>query len=70
MPDHRHTEVHVLGYRIQRVRTLDERGMLAAQRYEVLAPESDVLLGTFAQRADAEREIVSRELGALPRRPA
>lgn len=70
MRDQRHTEVHVLGYRIERVRRLDHRGAVATQWYEVLAPESDQLLGTFAQRAEAEREIITRELAALPRPPA
>jgi len=65
MRDQRHTEVNVLGYRIERVRTLDERGDIAAQWYEVLAPESQALLGSFAHRAEAERDIVSRELAAI-----
>lgn len=65
MRDLRHTEVNVLGYRIERVRTLDERGDIAAQWYEVLAPESQALLGSFAHRAEAERDIVSRELAAI-----
>jgi hypothetical protein len=65
MRDQRHTEVNVLGYRIELVRTLDERGGIAAQRYEVLAPESQALLGSFAHRAEAEREIISRELAAI-----
>ncbi|MFI4969928.1 MAG: hypothetical protein ACHP7D_06960 [Lysobacterales bacterium] len=67
MRDQRHTEVNVLGYRIQRVMAFKDSGELAARWYEVLAPESGTLLGTFAQRAEAEREIVSRELRALPR---
>ena len=65
MRDLRHTVVNVLGYRIERVRTLDERGDIAAQWYEVLAPESQALLGSFAHRAEAERDIVSRELAAI-----
>jgi hypothetical protein len=65
MRDQRHTEVNVLGYRIELVRTLDDRGDIAAQRYEVLAPESQVLLGSFTHRAEAEREIISRELAAI-----
>ena len=65
MRDQRHTEVNVLGYRIERVLTLDERGDIATQWYEVLAPESQKLLGSFAHRAEAEREIISRELAAI-----
>jgi hypothetical protein len=65
MRDQRHIEVNVLGYRIERVRTLDERGDIADQRYEVLAPESQAVLGSFAHRAEAERHIVSRELAAI-----
>lgn len=65
MRDQRHTEVHVLGYRIERVLTLDEHGDIAAQWYEVLAPGSQALLGSFAHRAEAERDIVTRELAAI-----
>lgn len=65
MRQQRHTEVNVLGYRIERVRTFDECGDVAAQWYEVLAPESHALLGTFAHRAEAERDIVTRELGSI-----
>jgi hypothetical protein len=65
MRDQRHIEVNVLGYRIERVLTLDERGDIAAQWYEVLAPESHALLGSFAHRAEAERDIISRELAAI-----
>lgn len=67
MQHQRQIEVHVLGYRIERVRAVNDLGDVATQWYEVLAPESEVLLGTFAQRAEAEREIISRELAALPR---
>jgi len=66
----RHTEVNVLGYRIERVQTFDARGDIDGQWYEVLAPESQALLGSFAQRAEAERDIVARELGALRRSAA
>ncbi|HEY6940457.1 hypothetical protein [Dokdonella sp.] len=55
----------MLGYRIECVRTIDEQGDVAAQRYEVLAPGSHALLGTFAHRAEAERHIVTRELAAI-----
>ncbi|MBA8888710.1 hypothetical protein FHW12_002946 [Dokdonella fugitiva] len=65
MSDQRHTEVNVLGYRVERVRTFDERGDVAAQWYEVLAPHSQALLGTFAHRAEAERDIVTRELASI-----
>lgn len=67
MRNQRHTEVNVLGYRIERIRQFDEQGIATSQWYEVLAPESDIVLGSFAQRAEAEREIIARELGALPR---
>lgn len=67
MRNQRHTEVNVLGYRIERLQAFDDHGGIAAQWYEVLAPESDALLGSFAHRAEAEREIITRELRALPR---
>ena len=67
MRDQRRIEVNVLGYRIERVMTFKDSGELAARWYRVLAPESGNVIGTFAQRAEAEREIVSRELRALPR---
>jgi hypothetical protein len=67
MQAQRHCEVNVLGYRIERVRRFDQHGYIAAQWYEVMGPESGHLLGSFAQRAEAEREIIARELAALPR---
>ena len=67
MRDQRHTEVNVLGYRIERLQKIDDRGGISAQWYEVLAPESEALLGSFEHRAEAEREIITRELRALPR---
>ena len=70
MRDQRHTEVNVLGYKIERVRQMDDCGDVATQWYEVLAPESSALLGSFAHRAEAERHIVHRELDALPRAAA
>jgi hypothetical protein len=70
MRERRHTEVNVLGYRIERIQTFDERGDVATQRYEVLAPESRALLGSFTHRAEAERDIITRELAALPRSAA
>ena len=56
MQAQRHCEVNVLGYRIERVRRFDQHGYIAAQWYEVMGPESDHLLGSFAQRAEAERD--------------
>lgn len=67
MRDQRHTEVNVLGYRIERLQKIDDCGSVAAQWYEVLAPESETLLGSFTHRAEAEREIITRELRELPR---
>jgi len=65
MRDQRQTEVNVLGYRIERVQTFDTRGDIAAQWYEVLAPETQTLLGSFVHRAEAERDIITRELAAI-----
>lgn len=70
MRHQRHIEVNVLGYRIERVRQIDAQQEVTMQWYEVLAPESDRVLGRFAQRAEAEREIVTRELASLPRAAA
>lgn len=70
MRENRHTEVNVLGYRIERIHTIDEHGERASLRYDVLAPESGKLLGSFAHRAEAERDIIARELTALPRAAA
>jgi zona occludens toxin (predicted ATPase) len=70
MRHQRHIEVNVLGYRIERIRQIDAEGEVTMQWYEVLAPESQEVLGRFAQRAEAEREIVTRELAALPRAAA
>ena len=70
MRHQRHIEVNVLGYRIERVRQIDAQHEVTMQWYEVLAPESGGLLGRFAQRAEAERAIVTRELAALPRAAA
>lgn len=65
MREHRRTEVNVLGYRIERISTFDVQGDIASHWYEVLAPESQAVLGRFAHRAEAEREIVTRELAAI-----
>ncbi len=62
MHEQRKTEVNVLGYRIEYVQILDDRGELAMRRYDVLGPQSNTLLGSFAHRAEAEHEIVTREL--------
>ncbi len=70
MREKRHTEVNVLGYRIERIQTIDERGDVATLRYDVRAPDSHALLGSFAHRAEAERDIIARELAALPRSAA
>lgn len=67
MRHHRHIEVNVLGYRIDCVCQFDAEGSVTTQWYEVLAPETQALLGTFAHRAEAERDIVARELGVLHR---
>ena len=70
MPERRKIEVNVLGYRIERVTTLDDYGQLETRRYDVIGPESDTLLGSFAQRAEAERAIITRELAAWQRSAA
>lgn len=70
MRHQRHIEVNVLGYRIERVRQIDAQHEVTMQWYEVLAPDSDRVLGRFAHRAEAEREIVTRELATLPRAAA
>ncbi|HEY6893144.1 MAG TPA: hypothetical protein VI258_03180 [Rhodanobacteraceae bacterium] len=68
----RHTEVNVLGYRIDHVRAHLPVAALAgtdsAQGHgldswrEVLCPESGVVLARFSSRAEAERYIIDREL--------
>ena len=70
MRERRNIEVNVLGYRIERVRSFDERGEVASQHYEVLAPATQALLGSFAQRVEEQRAIIARELAALPRSAA
>jgi hypothetical protein len=67
MRQRRHNEVNVLGYRIERIQQIDPGGNVTTQWYEVLAPDSNEVLGSFAQRAEAERDIIARELAALPR---
>ena len=68
----RHTEVNVLGYRIDHVRAHPLApafaGTDAAHRNgldswrEVLCPESGAVLARFSSRAEAERYIIDREL--------
>jgi hypothetical protein len=70
MRNKRHLEVNVLGYRIERIQQFDSHCVVTTQWYEVLAPYSNDVLGHFAHRAEAERDIISRELAALPRHAA
>ena len=68
----RHTEVNVLGYRIDHVRAHPLVAALAGTESiqrdgldswrEVLCPESGVVLARFSSRAEAERYIIDREL--------
>lgn len=65
----RHTEVNVLGYRIDHVRAqpvVEVRGIRRADGLdswrEVLCPDSGSVLARFASRAEAERYIIDREL--------
>ena len=68
----RHTEVNVLGYRIDHVRahplvstfagTDSAHGNGLDSWREVLCPESGVVLARFSSRAEAERYIIDREL--------
>jgi hypothetical protein len=68
----RHTEVNVLGYRIDHVRArpivADLAGTEPARTSgleswrEVLAPENGAVLARFSSRAEAERYIIDREL--------
>jgi hypothetical protein len=65
----RHTEVNVLGYRIDHVRAqpvVEITGTMRAGGLdgwrEVLCPDSDVVLARFTSRAEAERYIIDREL--------
>jgi hypothetical protein len=68
----RHTEVNVLGYRIDHVRAQPflagfdatdaaRVGGLESWR-EVLCPDSGDVLARFSSRAEAERYIIDREL--------
>lgn len=67
----RHTEVNVLGYRIDHVRAHPFVADQASQGVaadgldswrEVLCPLSGGVLARFASRAEAERFIIDREL--------
>ena len=68
----RHTEVNVLGYRIDHVRARPlvpevAQGNAAHAHgldswREVLCPESGGVLARFSSRAEAERYIIDREL--------
>src|SRR5215467_11917866 len=68
----RHTEVNVLGYRIDHVRAHPVVSAIAGTDVprtagldswrEVLCPERGVVLARFASRAEAERYIIDREL--------
>ena len=66
----RHTEVNVLGYRIDHVRARPLVQEVAEGNAahgldswrEVLCPESGGVLARFSSRAEAERYIIDREL--------
>ncbi len=68
----RHTEVNVLGYRIDHVRAHPLASAFAGTQSprangldswrEVLCPDSGVVLARFSSRAEAERYIIDREL--------
>jgi len=66
----RHTEVNVLGYRIDHVRahplafagTDSAHGNGLDSWREVLCPDSGAVLARFSSRAEAERYIIDREL--------
>jgi hypothetical protein len=73
----RHTEVNVLGYRIDHVRARpivsDIAGVDSARANgldswrEVLCPVSGSVLARFSSRAEAERYIIDRELESARR---
>jgi hypothetical protein len=77
MSTSRHTEVNVLGYRIDHVRAhpivADIAGTEPAHASgldswrEVLCPVSGNVLARFSSRAEAERYIVDRELTSARR---
>ncbi len=55
-------ETRVLGYAIERIDERDHLGTVRAIWYEVLCPEHGNVLGSCAERADAERIVIRREL--------
>ena len=59
----RHTEVNVLGYRIDHVRSDGARD----DWHEVLCPDKGDVLARFDSRAEAERYIIDRELAYAQR---
>jgi hypothetical protein len=73
----RHTEVNVLGYRIDHVRAHPVVSDIAASDSahvdgldswrEVLCPASGTMLARFSSRAEAERYIIDRELESARR---
>lgn len=67
MPALRHIEVNVLGYRIVHVRVHEPDRLATASAdewHEVLCPVTGDVLAQFADRRDAERFIIERELEA------
>lgn len=70
MREQRVIESDLLGYRIERVQSFDGCGELATRRYDVIAPGSHAVLGSYAQRVEAERAVVARELAEPPRSEA
>lgn len=65
MHDQRHTELNLLGYRIDRVGVPADEAM----RYEVIGPEQGAVLARFCDRPAAEQFVVMRELRAVELRP-
>jgi hypothetical protein len=73
----RHTEVNVLGYRIDHVRArpivsdiagADPARVSGLDSWrEVLCPDSGGVLARFSSRAEAERYIIDRELESARR---
>lgn len=55
-------ETRALGYAIQRVDERDHLGTVSASWYEVLSPQDGSVIGTGADRAEAERVVIAREL--------
>lgn len=55
-------ETRVLGYTIERVDERDHLGTLRASWYEVLCPQHGNILGSCAERSEAERLVIRREL--------